>query len=484
MRKSTVFSFMLSLFVLGFVMIAPSFAQDDTLTYGDTVTGEITNETYEVPYTFEGTAGDIILVEMTMLEDGLDSYIQLKNASGEIIAFNDDGGTGVNSVMGPFILPADGMYTIVATRFMQAEGSSTGAYELTLSQTEITMLTLDETVNLTLDAQQTRASYMVSNSGTNILHLAGTTTMTENNAPQISFEVTRAEGNWITSASIDQEGNISIDPLYLTETGNYLINVTREPYYNNAEGEIQPIESPVDVSFTLGAVNAQPIEIGDTVTGGVSIGESAYYTFTADTGTIIRLTGDQPAGETPYEVMIFSDNGSQFAGAGIPYDGSVNSFVNDPIRLDFGSNFLMVVRQVMYGMEPAEGVSNYNVTLSLTESPTLQSGVEVSGTVGGDTYENVYRFEGLGGQLIRVTLTSASQNYAPGLSIDGNRPEDAEETGFWGYIGNINTTLPGSASLEVMLPEDGVYLFHVTNGRSSNTGTLVGNYRLLVEVVQ
>ena len=143
---------MMSLFVLGFVMIAPSFAQDNTLTYGDTVTGEITNEAYEVPYTFEGTAGDVILVEMTMLEEGLDSYIQLKNASGEIIAFNDDGGVGVNSVMGPFILPADGIYTVVATRFMQAEGVSVGSFELTLSQTEITMLALDETVNLTLDA--------------------------------------------------------------------------------------------------------------------------------------------------------------------------------------------------------------------------------------------------------------------------------------------------------------------------------------------
>lgn len=483
MRKSTIFSLVMSLLVLAFVMIAPSLAQNSTLAYGDTVTGEITNENYEVPYTFEGKAGDVIVVEMTMLEEGLDPYLQLKNAEGEIISFNDDGGVGLNSVMGPVVLPADGIYTIVATRYMQADGGSVGSFELTLSRSEISTIALNEQVTATLDAENTRVAFMYSNEGENILHLMGTTTLPQDTVPQIYIEVSDTEGNMLTSGYLDQQGNITIDPLYMTESGNYLFTLRIDPPYNNV-GEVQPITDTMTVNFTISPVTAQPINMGDTVSGAVSLGESAYYTFTADAGTIVRLEGDQPEGETPYEVAIYNNTGGQFGGGGIPYDGSTRSFVNDPIRLMGGGNFLMVVRQINYGTVPAEGVSNYNVTLSLTQTPTLQSDVEVSGTVGGDTYEQVYRYEGIAGQTIRVTLTSTGQNFAPNFSIDGNTPDNAEETGYYGYLGSANSTVPGSVTFEGTLPLDGVYLIHISNGRSGANGPLVGNFSLLLEVVQ
>ncbi len=250
MRKSTFFSLVMSLLVLAFVMIAPSLAQNSTLTYGDTVTGEITNENYEVPYTFEGAEGDVIVVEMTMLEEGLDPFLQLKNAEGEIISFNDDGGIGLNSVMGPFVIPADGTYTIVATRYMQADGGSAGSFELTLNRTEITTIALNEQVTVTLDAENTRVAFMYSNEGENILHLMGTTTLPEDSIPQMHIEVTDEGGNGLTSGYLDQQGNITIDPLYMTESGNYLFTLHIDPPYNNV-GEVQPITDTMTVNFTI-----------------------------------------------------------------------------------------------------------------------------------------------------------------------------------------------------------------------------------------
>ncbi|MEO1163893.1 MAG: PPC domain-containing protein, partial [Chloroflexota bacterium] len=106
-----------------FVLVGMSFAvsaQDSTnLTYGDSATGQIDNETYEDFYTFEGNAGDTIIIMMTATDDApnrLDSYLILRDAEGIQLAFDDDGAQNLNSRIGPFTLPEDRTYTIVATR--------------------------------------------------------------------------------------------------------------------------------------------------------------------------------------------------------------------------------------------------------------------------------------------------------------------------------------------------------------------------------
>ena len=483
MRKSTVLSSVMSLLVLGFIMVMPSFAQDTTLTYGDTVTGEITNENYEVLYSFEGSADDVILVEMTFLEAGLDPYLQLKNANGDVIFFDDDGGVGLNSVLGPIILPETGTYTIVATRYMQVDGQSEGPFELTLSQASLSNLVLNEPVTATLDADQNRVSFQYINEGRSILKLVGSVTIAEDIIPQINIEVRDSEGNWITAGYVDQQNNIIIDPIYLTDIGNYFITIVLEPNFDMM-GEPQPLEDAINVEFVLNAVDTQTINLGDTVSGAVALGEADYYTFNSDQGTIIRLEGNQPNGETPFEVVLFNSDGIQFSGGGTPFDGSSDGFTIDPIRLDMGNEFLMVVRQINHMEVPAEDVSNYNITLSRTATPVLESGVEVTGTVGGDTYEQVYRYDGLAGQVIRLTLESADQNYAPSMNIEGERPQNPEETDFWGYIGNVGSAVPGLVTYEVTLPQDGVYFIRVNNGRTGPEGPTMGNFRLLIEVVE
>jgi hypothetical protein len=99
---------------------------------GEAVTGHITDASYEIRYSFQGRKGDTVNIEMNALSGNLDAYLELISADGQQIAFNDDNLLSAtdNAVLSGVRLPADGVYTIIATRYGAAYGSSTGEYNL------------------------------------------------------------------------------------------------------------------------------------------------------------------------------------------------------------------------------------------------------------------------------------------------------------------------------------------------------------------
>ena len=99
--------------------------------YGQVVTGRITNTQPEARYSFEGTAGSIVSVRLDAVSGTLDPLLILLAPGGQELVRNDDApGSGFNSLIENFILPVDGIYTIVGTRFGNATGTSEGGYEI------------------------------------------------------------------------------------------------------------------------------------------------------------------------------------------------------------------------------------------------------------------------------------------------------------------------------------------------------------------
>ncbi len=94
--------------------------------------GELTAESdtlaedgsYFVPYRIQGEAGDILEIELT--SDEFDTYLILRDASGEIVARDDDSLGGTNSWL-VVELPATRTYEIQVNAF---EVGATGRYEL------------------------------------------------------------------------------------------------------------------------------------------------------------------------------------------------------------------------------------------------------------------------------------------------------------------------------------------------------------------
>lgn len=122
----------LSLVAVMLIALAPSFAQDGgAIEYNSTITGEITNDNFEVNYSFSGAAGDVVLARVEPVEffgGYADPVLTLTAADGTVLAYR----TGFSSADVAAILPVDGDYTLTVGRADGASGSSVGEFYLSL----------------------------------------------------------------------------------------------------------------------------------------------------------------------------------------------------------------------------------------------------------------------------------------------------------------------------------------------------------------
>jgi len=101
---------------------------------GEFVNGEITSSNPAQFYTFTARENDLIRITMDRLTGSQDAYLILLDANLNEVAVDDDGGGGQNAQIDGFRLPQDGQYTIRATRFEGADGTTTGRYRLQLER--------------------------------------------------------------------------------------------------------------------------------------------------------------------------------------------------------------------------------------------------------------------------------------------------------------------------------------------------------------
>jgi hypothetical protein len=111
---------------------------------GEAFTGVINDARPMYMFVFEGQQGAVVTITLRRLnpDEDLDPLLGLWNEQGVELAFNDDAPepedpNSTNARIGNFRLPADGTYTIVATRFMGEEGTSAGTFELALMLGEL-----------------------------------------------------------------------------------------------------------------------------------------------------------------------------------------------------------------------------------------------------------------------------------------------------------------------------------------------------------
>ncbi|MCC6804956.1 MAG: PPC domain-containing protein [Anaerolineae bacterium] len=94
--------------------------------------GEITDSRDVQFYQFDGKKDDVITIRMIRPSGELDSFLALLDPSRREIVSDDDSGGGQNALINQYVLPVDGTYTVVATRFERAQGTTVGPYQLQL----------------------------------------------------------------------------------------------------------------------------------------------------------------------------------------------------------------------------------------------------------------------------------------------------------------------------------------------------------------
>lgn len=105
------------------------------LRYGDELAGTVNDEHPLHYYTFGAKRGDIVTLEMTRTGGNIDPIITLLNASGEALIEDDDSGPSNNALIQSYIIPASGMYFLLATRFDREAGATAGDYVVRLTGT-------------------------------------------------------------------------------------------------------------------------------------------------------------------------------------------------------------------------------------------------------------------------------------------------------------------------------------------------------------
>ena len=491
MRKFRNILILSLLAVLAFPVMA--FAQEGgSIVYDQTVTGELSDDNYEIDYQFEGRAGELILIAMNATSENprLDSYLYLRDADGQEIAFDDDGGGNLNSLIGPISLPADGTYTVVATRFQQASGNSEGTFELTVRLAQINPIFLNETITLELDGGSNNVRYFgytASEAGlydftvANIIGVGGVNVMVE-----------AEDGMFLNSFYVTNEYPSIPNPTLLTAGQTVNIALRYEPSY---AGDAPATSGSLRFDLTLSMVDTSPISFDTAVTGTLDDNNNVdYYSFDGNAGDIIRLYATRTTGE--FEVTLLDPRGMPFNGSATPYmNGEI---VLDPVVLSAtGSHTIIIRRTSEDGPFNLNGmITDYTMTLSVTATPFLDDGVEYTGTVGESDmeYEEVLRFEGEEGQTVRITLRSVDENYAPSLDIQSSQIDTANapmpEMGFGGGMGmpgdfyvNFGSSEVGTMSYEVTLPFSGIYLVRVRNGAYGEMGPIQGQFGVLVETI-
>ncbi len=106
------------------------------VTLDQPITGSIDNQHPALLYSFDASAGNIIDVSLSAQSSSLDTFLMVLDPKGREVARDDDlDDSHHDSAIRGLALEDSGTYVIVATRYAQDFGSTTGAFELSITRT-------------------------------------------------------------------------------------------------------------------------------------------------------------------------------------------------------------------------------------------------------------------------------------------------------------------------------------------------------------
>ncbi|MBN1286999.1 MAG: PKD domain-containing protein [Anaerolineae bacterium] len=110
---------------------------------GDALLGTLNNLKWKDEWQFTGAVDTLVTVTMRRSSGNLDPYLQLLAPDGSVLVEDDDHGrlpddsTTNQDAELAFILPSNGIYTVVATRYNMQSGSTVGGYTLSMECTPL-----------------------------------------------------------------------------------------------------------------------------------------------------------------------------------------------------------------------------------------------------------------------------------------------------------------------------------------------------------
>ncbi len=211
--------------------------------YGESRSGTLSHSQFERFYSFEAHKGDLITISMIRGAGGeLDSYLILADEAFAPIQEDDDSGVEFqDALITDYLVPADGRYHIIATRYDRARGTTSGDFRLSLD------IVKDPFIDVPVDAVSLSYGTSVTGkiSGDNEDDLYA---FYGRNGELVSISMTRVDGNLdaylellnagqeVVTRNDDSGGgqNSLIDNFSIPATGMYYIRARR---YAGTDGD-------------------------------------------------------------------------------------------------------------------------------------------------------------------------------------------------------------------------------------------------------
>lgn len=454
---------------------------------GQPVSGAIGGEDHRHIYLFTGQEDDLISVGMSRLSGDLDPLLLLTDSDGAILAISDDDGDRTDALIEFVRLPAAGRYFIIATRFGQEHGTTTGEFSLLVERmggglATDSALTYGAQVLGRITAQSPLVFYFLRAQRGDVITISMQRT-SGNLDP--SLDLATPDGLVLVSDDdgLAAEGTLDavIANYTIPRSDIYLIVATRfgrEAGLTEGTFVLSVAQTPVEM-LGLEPGNARLIDYGATLTGTISDEVPArYFRFEAERGDVIAVTMQRQEGALDPFVRVLDaslmplaedDNSGDDRGARI-------------VALALPQRGTYYIAASRSGEQTGRSEGAFALQLSgrpgLTSGQALEIiyGATVSGLISDETPEEEYVFVGQEGDVVRITMGRVDGNLDSLVTLyDSDRKQIAFDDDSAGQQ---------DARIEQFrLPADGMYLV-IASRFDRAKGTTGGSYLLTLELVR
>jgi len=417
---------MLAVLVWGSAALAQG---EQTITFGQTVEGVLSSETGTVEYTFAGEQGQFVRITMLQV-DSMDPYLRLLDADGNVLAEDDDSAGSLNSRIGPYRLPANGTYTIVATSL---GGRDAGTFTLSLDTVTVQRIEYGQRITGELNPDEPQVEYSFSAE-------AGDVVSIDLESDDFDAYLTlKSAATQATIASDDDSGsgrNARIGPFTLADSGDYIIAVSA--FFGDPEGEY---------SLTLNSVELVPLAFDEALEVQISGGQTRYFTFDGTAGQVVDIHVDS-GNSLDTEITLYGP-GSVWLASVDDVDGRFDPALTNVILNETGPYFIAVQPNVI-----RDALTPVLVTLTESQVALLDSGPQTV-QFGDDITTHVLMFDGEAGEHVRLRiLVDSSEAISPYIRVTQGGQE----------LASVNTsTISDEISFGLLVPDDGRVIVELTD---------------------
>jgi hypothetical protein len=455
------------------------------MTYGQTVEGELSDARVMDVYVFRGTAGDPITIEMNSLNqqdpNGLDPYLILLDDARIPLIENDDIVQGeVRDSHIDFTLSRTGYYAIVATRYDQENGTSTGPYRLTLTgpggEVEPTGTIPEAVLIEKLSSLSLLPGAPAQGTFDTVAHLFSFTAQA---GALVDLSVTTDPGLDSVLILADQNlnevtssGTGALTGLTIPQTGRYLVILAPRfgPVNAAGGGYILALTQAGGTVMPEAANGIQPLAYGQTATRAIDSDTiSQLYTFAGLAGERVRITMEATPGSSLDCYLELQDANGTVLEANDDIDPGINRNSRIAATLPADGDYLILAsRYVDANTEPTAGTYRLSLERLAEES---QPGVSAEtipitydqtlvGEINDEQYLLFYVFDGTAGDVITITVNHLSnENLDTMLYLYQSSP-----SGWIEIANNDDSPLGGTYDpllSGIVLPQTGKYLIAI-----------------------